>query len=48
MENKINLVFFAIFQSLGAEKDSIDIIQHDWALPKLEKRAEDVLKKLVK
>ncbi|RWW86504.1 hypothetical protein BHE74_00004725 [Ensete ventricosum] len=35
-------------QSLGAEKDGIDIIQHDWALPKLEKRAEDALKKLLK
>ncbi|RRT66303.1 hypothetical protein BHE74_00004708 [Ensete ventricosum] len=35
-------------KSLGAEKDSIDIIQHEWALPKMEKRAEDVLKKLVK
>ncbi|KAJ8479000.1 hypothetical protein OPV22_022727 [Ensete ventricosum] len=34
-------------KSLGAEKDSIDIIQHEWALPKMEKRAEDVLKKLV-
>ncbi|CAL9763061.1 unnamed protein product [Musa acuminata subsp. burmannicoides] len=35
-------------RSLSAEKDGIDIIQHDWALPKMEKRAEDALKKLLK
>lgn len=35
-------------KSLGAEKDSLDIIQHDWALPKFEHRAEAVLKKLVR
>ncbi|WOL02213.1 ER membrane protein complex subunit 3-like [Canna indica] len=35
-------------KSLGAEKDSLDIIQHEWALPKMEKRAEDILKKLIK
>ncbi|MQL84254.1 hypothetical protein Taro_016760 [Colocasia esculenta] len=35
-------------KSLGAEKDGIDIIQHDWALPKFEQRAEAVLRKLVK
>lgn len=35
-------------QSLGAEKDGLDIIQHDWALPKFEQRAEAVLRKLVK
>jgi ER membrane protein complex subunit 3 len=35
-------------QSLGAEKDSLDIMQHDWALPKMERHAEDVLKQLLK
>ncbi|XP_072963933.1 uncharacterized protein [Typha angustifolia] len=35
-------------KSLGAEKDSLDIIQHEWALPKMERRAEDVLRKIVK
>jgi hypothetical protein len=35
-------------QSLGAEKDSLDIIQHDWALPKMERHAEDTLRKLLK
>lgn len=35
-------------KSLGAEKDSLDITQHDWALPKFEHRAESVLRKLVK
>uniref|UniRef100_M8B7G5 ER membrane protein complex subunit 3 n=1 Tax=Aegilops tauschii TaxID=37682 RepID=M8B7G5_AEGTA len=34
--------------SLSAEKDSLDIIQHDWALPKMERHAEDVLRKLLK
>lgn len=34
-------------QSLGAEKDNLDIVQHDWALPKFEQRAEAVLRKLV-
>ncbi|GJM98383.1 hypothetical protein PR202_ga15391 [Eleusine coracana subsp. coracana] len=34
--------------SLGAEKDSLDIIQHDWALPKMERHAEDTLRKLLK
>ncbi|KAF8694892.1 hypothetical protein HU200_037993 [Digitaria exilis] len=34
--------------SLGAEKDSLDIIQHDWALPKMERHGEDVLRKLLK
>nr|GMD02887.1 ER membrane protein complex subunit 3-like [Ipomoea batatas] len=34
-------------KSLGAEKDNLDIVQHDWALPKFEQRAEAVLKKLV-
>ncbi|KAJ6317000.1 hypothetical protein OIU78_020143 [Salix suchowensis] len=33
--------------SLSAEKDGLDIIQHEWALPKFEQRAEAVLKKLV-
>ncbi|KAF5203587.1 Er membrane protein complex subunit [Thalictrum thalictroides] len=35
-------------KSLGAEKDSLDILQHEWALPKFEQRAEEVLRKLVK
>ncbi|KAK4372769.1 hypothetical protein RND71_008153 [Anisodus tanguticus] len=35
-------------KTLGAEKDGLDIIQHDWALPKFEQRAEAVLRKLVK
>ncbi|KAI3907362.1 hypothetical protein MKW98_010712 [Papaver atlanticum] len=34
-------------KTLGAEKDGLDIIQHDWVLPKFEKRAERVLRKLV-
>ncbi|KAE8674768.1 alpha/beta-gliadin A-III-like isoform X1 [Hibiscus syriacus] len=33
-------------QSLGAEKDGLDIVQHEWALPKFEHRAEAVLRKL--
>ncbi|MBA0811811.1 hypothetical protein Gohar_025827 [Gossypium harknessii] len=33
--------------SLSAEKDGLDIVQHEWALPKFEHRAEAVLKKLV-
>jgi hypothetical protein len=36
------------FQSLGAEKDSLNIIQHDWALTKMERHAEDTLRKLLK
>lgn len=39
---------FDASKNLGAEKDSLDIIQHDWALPKIEQRAQDVLKSLVK
>ncbi|KMZ70969.1 Transmembrane protein [Zostera marina] len=35
-------------KSLGAEKDSLDIIQHDCVLPKFEQRAEAVLRKLIK
>lgn len=35
-------------QSLGAEKDGLDIIQHEWALPRFEQRAESVLRKLMK
>ncbi|OMO76939.1 hypothetical protein CCACVL1_15298 [Corchorus capsularis] len=35
-------------KSLGAEKDGLDIVQHEWALPKFEHRAEAVLKKLVR
>eukprot|EP00252_Welwitschia_mirabilis_P012572 TRINITY_DN27714_c0_g1_i1.p1 TRINITY_DN27714_c0_g1~~TRINITY_DN27714_c0_g1_i1.p1 ORF type:complete len:249 (+),score=51.48 TRINITY_DN27714_c0_g1_i1:299-1045(+) len=34
-------------KSLAAEKDGLDIIQHDWALPKIEQRAETVLRQLV-
>ncbi|XP_075505548.1 uncharacterized protein LOC142542674 [Primulina tabacum] len=34
-------------RSLGAEKDNLVIVQHEWALPKFEQRAEAVLKKLV-
>ncbi|RWR71874.1 ER membrane protein complex subunit 3-like protein [Cinnamomum micranthum f. kanehirae] len=34
-------------KSLSAEKDSLDIVQHEWALPKFEQRAEAVLKKFV-
>ncbi|XP_039123842.1 ER membrane protein complex subunit 3 [Dioscorea cayenensis subsp. rotundata] len=30
---------FDASRSLAAEKDSLDIIQHDWALPKIEHRA---------
>ncbi|KAL6562302.1 hypothetical protein OROGR_003309 [Orobanche gracilis] len=33
-------------RSLGAEKDNLDIVQHEWALPKFEQRAEAVLRKL--
>ncbi|KAL3568814.1 hypothetical protein D5086_028704, partial [Populus alba] len=33
-------------KNLSAEKDGLDIIQHEWALPKFEQRAEAVLKKL--
>lgn len=43
-----NLLLLLLGQSLGAEKDNLDIVQHDWALPKFEQRAEAVLKKLVK
>ncbi|XP_020579423.1 ER membrane protein complex subunit 3 [Phalaenopsis equestris] len=35
-------------KNLGAEKDGIDIIQHEWALPKMEQKAEIVLRELVK
>ncbi|KAK3218864.1 hypothetical protein Dsin_012834 [Dipteronia sinensis] len=35
-------------KNLGAEKDSLDIIQHDWALPKFEQRAEKVLRNLIR
>ncbi|KAL8128884.1 hypothetical protein V2J09_018039 [Rumex salicifolius] len=34
-------------KSLGAEKDNLDIFQHDWSLPKFEQRAEAVLRKLL-
>ncbi|KAI7752426.1 hypothetical protein M8C21_005096 [Ambrosia artemisiifolia] len=32
-------------KSLGAEKDGLDIVQHDWVLPKFEQRAVSVLRK---
>nr|KJB75533.1 hypothetical protein B456_012G047500 [Gossypium raimondii] len=32
---------------LGEENDGLDIVQHEWALPKFEHRAEAVLKNLV-
>ncbi|KAE8683147.1 hypothetical protein F3Y22_tig00111213pilonHSYRG00187 [Hibiscus syriacus] len=35
-------------KSLASEKDGLDIVQHEWALPKFEHRAEAVLKKLVR
>ncbi|KAL0407213.1 UNVERIFIED_CONTAM: ER membrane protein complex subunit [Sesamum latifolium] len=34
-------------RSPGAEIDGLDIVQHDWALPKFEQRATAALKKLV-
>ncbi|KAB5551526.1 hypothetical protein DKX38_008837 [Salix brachista] len=34
-------------KNLSAEKDGLDIIQHEWALPKFEQRAEAALKKLI-
>lgn len=40
-------VFGCSGQSLSAEKDGLDIVQHEWALPKFEQRAEAVLRKLV-
>lgn len=43
----ILIIFHFSCQSLGAEKDSLDIVQHEWALPKFEQRAEAVLRKLV-
>uniref|UniRef100_A0A0D6R3H8 ER membrane protein complex subunit 3 n=2 Tax=Araucaria TaxID=25666 RepID=A0A0D6R3H8_ARACU len=33
-------------KSLSAEKDGLDIIQHEWALPQIEQRAEAVLRSL--
>ncbi|ESQ55113.1 hypothetical protein EUTSA_v10026090mg [Eutrema salsugineum] len=38
---------FDASKSLSAEKDGLDIIQHEWALPRFELRAESVLRKLV-
>lgn len=35
-------------KNLSAEKDGLDIVQHEWTLPKMEKKAEEVLRKLVK
>ncbi|KAG1364250.1 putative ER membrane protein complex subunit 3 [Cocos nucifera] len=37
-----------LHHSLSAEKDSVDIVQHEWVLPKMEQRAEETLRKLVK
>ncbi|KAK6133249.1 hypothetical protein DH2020_033010 [Rehmannia glutinosa] len=34
-------------RSLGAEKNNLDIVQHDWALPRFEQRAAAALKKLL-
>ncbi|BBM96953.1 ER membrane protein complex subunit 3 [Marchantia polymorpha subsp. ruderalis] len=34
-------------KTLGAEKDGLDLVQHEWALNKVEKRAEAVLKQLL-
>ncbi|KAK1257229.1 hypothetical protein QJS04_geneDACA024726 [Acorus gramineus] len=34
-------------KNLSAEKDGLDITQHEWVLPKFEQRAEAVLRKLV-
>ncbi|CAN1123602.1 ER membrane protein complex subunit 3 [Linum perenne] len=33
-------------KNLSAEKDGLDIVQHEWALPKFEQRAEAVLRKV--
>ncbi|KAH7839836.1 hypothetical protein Vadar_009356 [Vaccinium darrowii] len=38
---------YSDLSSLGAEKDNLDIVQHDWALPKFEQRAEEVLRKSI-
>ncbi|KFK28806.1 hypothetical protein AALP_AA7G051000 [Arabis alpina] len=38
---------FDASKSLGAEKDGLDILQHEWVLPRFEHRAESVLRKLV-
>lgn len=42
-----NIYHFHYCQSLSAEKDGLDIIQHEWPLPKFEHRAETVLKKKI-
>ncbi|KAF8391643.1 hypothetical protein HHK36_023950 [Tetracentron sinense] len=34
-------------KSLSAEKDNLDIVQHEWALPKFEQCAEAVLKTFI-
>ncbi|TKY47052.1 ER membrane protein complex subunit 3 [Spatholobus suberectus] len=34
-------------KGLSAEKDNLDITQHDWALPNFEQRAEAVLRKVI-
>ena len=34
-------------KTLGAEKDGLDLVQHEWVLPKLEQRAESVLRHLL-
>eukprot|EP00249_Psilotum_nudum_P005780 c19205_g1_i1 orf=201-953(+) len=34
-------------KTLGAEKDGLDLIQHEWALPRLEQEAEVILKQLL-
>ncbi|KAJ7545146.1 hypothetical protein O6H91_09G109500 [Diphasiastrum complanatum] len=34
-------------KALGAEKDGLDLIQHDWVLPKIEQKAEVVLRQFL-
>ena len=43
----ILIIFHSSCQSLGAEKDSLDMVKHEWAIPKFEPSAEVVLRKLV-
>ncbi|TXG69716.1 hypothetical protein EZV62_004651 [Acer yangbiense] len=46
--DKVSFLIAKQVMNLGAEKDSLDIIQHDWALPKFEQRAEKVLRNLIR
>ncbi|CAM6082920.1 unnamed protein product [Calypogeia fissa] len=34
-------------KALGAEKDGLELVQHEWVLPRVEQRAEVVLKQLL-